>query len=39
MLFYDRMLPKYNVTATLQVCAVLQNLDWIEALDFVLLIR
>ena len=27
MLFDDRMLPKYSVTATLQVCVLLQNLD------------
>ena len=38
MLFDDRMLPKYSVTATLQVCVLLQNLDWIGAMSILVLL-
>lgn len=38
MLYDDRMLPKYNVTATLQVCVLLLKFDWIGAMAILVLL-
>ena len=38
MLFDDRMLPKYSVTATLQVCVLLLKFDWIGAMAILVLL-